>query len=101
MCIGSAQARRLLWGHLRGVERHQQSCGRRITASTLWCCLLMDCESVIVPRQLWASSLCAASHQFLLLCRLHGYGGFAWDREYDRQKEEERQLMLTAAPQAA
>ena len=39
--------------------------------------------------------------QCLLLCRLHGYGGFAWDREFDKQKEEERQLMLTASSQTA
>ncbi len=38
-------------------------------------------------------------------CRLHGYGGFAWDREFDRQKElekeKEKELLLNASPLAA
>ena len=41
------------------------------------------------------------SKSMFVSCRLHGYGGFAWDREFDRQKEQERELLLNASPQAA
>ena len=33
-------------------------------------------------------------------CRLHGYGGMAWDREWTKRQEVEKELLLNAAAQA-
>jgi len=39
---------------------------------------------------------CMLMVDFAFPCRLHGYGGFAWDREYTAKQEEEKQLLLNA-----